>query len=501
MTYYRPEWTVGRYYPQHKVAIMYNLMEGNSYFFEDDSASVIGEILSHQRNSAIDTQSLSKCYNIDDDIIQAFFDELSDERLLSKNAIDSAIVNNYRSRLLAQNESSKRNHIWTSNSDDESASSDAENNLNQAIKTDCICSATIELTYKCSACCIHCFNPKYHKEIDACYPELDVSDYQALIDELYDLGCYKVTLTGGDPFSKPILWDIIKYLYDKQIAFDIYTNGINLKQNIPELLQYYPKLVAISLYSGTADIHDTITRIPGSYNRTLSSIQDLYKNSIPLLLKCCIMRKNIDSYHQVSDIAKQYNAWVQYELTIIDSLDNGLKNDGNILPHDLLELVLRDKMIPIYVGPETLNSGKIGRDMNSNTCQAGTTGLSITPNGNVQPCIAFPLILGNLHKDSLQSILYGHKLKEWHKITLKEYTECGKHDYCNYCSICAGSNYVANSTPIKPCKTNCYIAKCRYDVAIKLSEGNDPLMGRDIQTRIKEVLSMNESMGCSASFL
>ena len=51
-------------------------MEGNSYFFEDDSASVIGEILSHQRNSAIDTQSLSKCYNIDDDIIQAFFDEL-----------------------------------------------------------------------------------------------------------------------------------------------------------------------------------------------------------------------------------------------------------------------------------------------------------------------------------------------------------------------------------------------------------------------------------------
>ena len=66
MTYYRPEWTVGRYYPQHKVAIMYNLMEGNSYFFEDDSASVIGEILSHQRNSAIDTQSLSKCYNIDD---------------------------------------------------------------------------------------------------------------------------------------------------------------------------------------------------------------------------------------------------------------------------------------------------------------------------------------------------------------------------------------------------------------------------------------------------
>ena len=139
--------------------------------------------------------------------------------------------------------------------------------------------------------------------------------------------------------------------------------------------------------------------------------------------------------------------------------------------------------------------------MNSSTCQAGTTGLSITPNGNVQPCIAFPLILGNLHKDSLQSILYGQKLKEWHKITLKEYTECGKHDYCNYCSICAGSNYVANNTPIKPCKTNCYIAKCRYDVAIKLSEGNDPLMGRDIQTRIKEVLSMNESMGCSASSL
>ena len=44
--YYRPEWTCGRYNKEFKVAIYYNLIEGMSYFFENDSAEIVGRVLS-----------------------------------------------------------------------------------------------------------------------------------------------------------------------------------------------------------------------------------------------------------------------------------------------------------------------------------------------------------------------------------------------------------------------------------------------------------------------
>jgi len=53
--FYRPNWTAGRF---HKVennsyALMYNLLEGMAYFFEDESAKIIETILLRERNQKI----------------------------------------------------------------------------------------------------------------------------------------------------------------------------------------------------------------------------------------------------------------------------------------------------------------------------------------------------------------------------------------------------------------------------------------------------------------
>lgn len=48
--YYRPEWTCGRYDRENKATIMYNLIEGMSFYYEDITAEVIGCILSVERN-------------------------------------------------------------------------------------------------------------------------------------------------------------------------------------------------------------------------------------------------------------------------------------------------------------------------------------------------------------------------------------------------------------------------------------------------------------------
>jgi MoaA/NifB/PqqE/SkfB family radical SAM enzyme len=481
MSYFRPEWTCGRYNQKHQVALMYNLIEGVSFFFEDESALIVRMILSHPRNTEIDLKNILLHCKIEATLILDFLEELYSVGLLSKQVPTAQIANNYRVEFA-------KNKNFNSMIDKESEFvSEAESDYNNAIKEDSLCNAVIELTYKCSAQCIHCYNPgasrnNTEKDNRTIINELNLSEYKKVIDELYELGCYKVTLTGGDPFSKPIIWDIIQYLYYKDIAFDIYTNGIYLEKEVQQLIIYYPRTVSISLYSGIEKDHERITRVKGSFRKTLSTIEQLSNYGVPLILKCCIMKPNIKSYYLVENIAKKNSAVVQFEVALQDSLDGDHCVSTFLqLPQAILEIVLRDKRIPLYVGAEKENYGAIKRNAYDRTCHAGETGLCITPNGNVQFCVTFPWILGNIKEVTLKRILTENiYLKKWKKTTLSDFENCGKEEYCQYCTICAGCNFVATGSPLKACKNSCYIAKCRYEVAEKLKKGNDPLKNRDV---------------------
>ena len=71
--YYRPEWTCGRYDEKKRAAIYYNLIEGYSYFFEDYSATVVGTILSIDKNNRIDVGAISEKTGISLECLIPFF--------------------------------------------------------------------------------------------------------------------------------------------------------------------------------------------------------------------------------------------------------------------------------------------------------------------------------------------------------------------------------------------------------------------------------------------
>ncbi len=74
--YYRPKWVCGRFNQENQVALMYNLIEGMSYFFVDFSAAVIGEILTVKRNTQVKVSSVCERTGIAEESIIPFFDEL-----------------------------------------------------------------------------------------------------------------------------------------------------------------------------------------------------------------------------------------------------------------------------------------------------------------------------------------------------------------------------------------------------------------------------------------
>ena len=110
-------------------------------------------------------------------------------------------------------------------------------------------------------------------------------------------------------------------MYQKDIAFDIFTNGQQLIGFVSRLADYYPRLVGVSIYSGIARDHDYITRVNGSWAKSMTVVKQLSELSVPLQLKCCVMQTNVKSYYMVADIAKQYGAVFQFEVALTDSVE------------------------------------------------------------------------------------------------------------------------------------------------------------------------------------
>lgn len=490
--YYRPVWTCGRYNDKAQVAIFYNLIAGMSYFFESYSAMVIGEILSFPRNGEFYLETIASKLNIAMDSLYPFFQQLEQMGIVSSVLPTEEIIADYRKRVSEYNCLQEQTIERTTQEKLPYAISNAEQLYTE--KVGGITSVMFELTYRCSEKCIHCYNEgatRNDNEISTRgdREELTFNDYKRIIDELYEQGLIKVCLSGGDPFSKSFVWELIDYLYNKGVAFDVFTNGQHIVNSVERLANYYPRLVGISIYSGIAEVHDFITRINGSWEKSIAVVRQLSVLGVPTNIKCCVMRPNVKSYYLVADIARKYGAVPQFEISLTDSIEGDRCVSKYLrMTKEQLEIVLRDDNVPLYIGKEAPNYGGQSKLMDQNPCGAGEKSFCITPEGNVIPCCAFHTLFGNLKKNSLSSILNNSKeLSYWRGLTLNDYEECGRYDYCAYCNLCPGNNYIEHGTPLKASEVNCFMAKTRYGLAQKMKQGYDPLNGKTLRERLAEL--------------
>jgi radical SAM protein with 4Fe4S-binding SPASM domain len=493
----RPEWNCGRYHKNDSQshALLYNLIEGMAYYFEEESADIVAAILQYPKNCVIPVQALVESTSSifsEEEIIE-FCNELISVGLLTEGILSESVIRENR-RLVG--ELRKKQSIEIEKTVQERLpfqQNDAEDIYMDFIEKDRIPFVVmLELTYSCNEKCVHCFNPgasrnENEKSTRNEREEINLSHYEKLLNDLQQIGVVKIILTGGDPFVKKDIWKLIELIYEKDFALDIYTNGLGLLGRVEKLAKFYPRSLGLSVYSAVDEIHDSITRVKGSLKKTLSVAKDFSEYGVPLYFKCPIMNHNATSYYTVSDLAKQFGATPQIDITLTDSVDGDtaiseqLQVDG-----ELLEIILRDPNIPLYVGKEAPNYGRQEKDKNETFCGAGTVLMNITPEGDVTPCNSFPTQFGNLKEKSFIDIWNNSKsLDVWQHTVIADYEECGTHERCGYCNRCPGQSFIEHGTPLKASTANCYTANARMNLAKKLIKGNDPLIGNTLEERLQ----------------
>lgn len=126
---------------------------------------------------------------------------------------------------------------------------------------------SIILTYRCNARCNMCDVWKYPTQAAE---EIGVE----VIRKLPRM--YFTNVTGGEPFVRQDLPDIITELRKKSRRIVISTNGF-FTQRIIELCRRYPDLgIRISI-EGLREANDAIRGIPGGYTRTQETLEKLHE--------------------------------------------------------------------------------------------------------------------------------------------------------------------------------------------------------------------------------
>lgn len=287
-------------------------------------------------------------------------------------------------------------------------------------------SAHLSITHQCNLSCCHCCIVRENRK------ELATKEIFLLLDGLYNLGCATVSFTGGEVFSRTDIWKILDYAKKRGFNIKIGTNGTLLtKKEIETLFEIKPVDVNISIYSTDPSIHDLVTGVKGSFQRSMSAITRLAKHKIPVCIKCMIMKQNFNSYKGVARMAEKLGVEYQFD-PCITCKTNGEKSP---LQYRISKVQLKKFVFSSYcIRPEKRLVGK-----DSKPCDAGTSVCAINAYGDVFPCVMFPLKVGNIRKTSLSKIWNSSmKLKTIRNLRIENLGSCATCQYLNICGPCPG---------------------------------------------------------------
>ncbi len=165
---------------------------------------------------------------------------------------------------------------------------------------------SIELSQRCNNRCVHCYNNLAAGDKAALKNELTLDEHYRIIDEIADFGCLWLLLTGGEIFLRRDVLDIYTYAKQRGLLITLFTNGTLITAAIADYLAKLPPFsIEITLYGSTREIYESVTGVPGSFDRCLKGIRLLKERSLPLKLKTMAIAQNkhdiFDMQHLVEE--------------------------------------------------------------------------------------------------------------------------------------------------------------------------------------------------------
>ena len=251
-----------------------------------------------------------------------------------------------------------------------------------------------EITKKCNMRCIHCGSRAGESREN----ELSIEEGLKLCDDLADLGCEVLTLSGGEPLTHPGFDIYAKRLLSRGIKTFLITNGLLIEDKLDRIVASGLKYIAISI-DGTEDHHNYTRQNSKSYEKIFSSARLLRDHGIKVGAVTHVSKINISDLEDMYEkfVEEGFHLW-QIQITFLsgrmkDHEDLSCSHEDLIRIAKFVDAKRKENKLTIINGD---NFGYYSSynitDTKWKGCFAGRWLLGIDADGSIKGCLSMPKI-------------------------------------------------------------------------------------------------------------
>lgn len=293
----------------------------------------------------------------------------------------------------------------------------------------------IYTTLACNLRCRHCL-VSAGKELEE---ELTTEEIKKLVDEAVVLGVKRFYITGGEPFIKDDIFELIKYITkDKNCELIILTNATlfdNKKISAMEEIKGPKLVIQVSLEGPNAEIHDRL-RGKGNFDKVVKGIKKLIGIGITPIVSTALNKYNEKNIEDISRFLsklglKEHNIlWMHAKGRGADNL-----NELYVPPDKItramkkLRRAYKDQKIILDNAESLKVRARAKRGRKNDLCNNCYKKVCVNSDGHVYPCASFngdrQFDAGSVREKSLKDIwLNSNVMARCRENSVQKKTEC-----------------------------------------------------------------------------
>ena len=320
----------------------------------------------------------------------------------------------------------------------------------------------IDLTQSCTERCVHCYVAEYRNVL----PREKIF---SVLDEFAEMGGLKVKFSGGECMMHPDFDEILRYAAKKDLVISVLSNlTLSDERKIQVLKECKIYLLQTSLYGITAQTHEAVTRLPGSFKKTTDAIEALRRADVPVQIMCPLLRENRMEIEGVRDYAQRHGMKFDTTFSLIAKADHDLGNLEHSLPVEECAKCMRQ----LGHLPAEINDAPPAGE-NDYICEAGTAKIELNSNGNYYPCNGcYNYVLGSCYTQTLHEVWENSPgLRRLRRLRYKDLPQCRTCKNRYLCKVCPACFFNETGDLRTPSPSQCRLAECKR----KLIEQGKPL--------------------------
>lgn len=270
--------------------------------------------------------------------------------------------------------------------------------------------------------------------------ELLLKEFEDLLSQPILKRLRWVNLTGGEPFVRKDLVQLVKALKDRCPALELVaipTNGFlteKVLSTVKELLEVLGKNVLLNVnvsIDAIGEKHDYIRRTPGGYQKAIKTLDELMalqlaEDSFETGTESVVMDHNIKDIRHIYSTLKEHTPHVNLTPAILSPFYNPEDSEcGKLSPESVDQLAGFFEELRLKEPAYAYYHSKVCTIMQAKRlskrpfpCLGGYKTMYLDARGNVYPCLMLPIpkfCFGNIRETPMEELWYGERADDIRK--------------------------------------------------------------------------------------